>query len=143
MPMSAVKRRQAAVLGLLSCVELDGFVVAQIRSTEGAAEVLRRVAGGRLKATAHQRRGATYVLGRLGDAESAPVLIDLLRNADRKLRLSAGVALAALDLDEPSRAALIELADREDADPVEAAYLREAVAATRQRAIQTRVRTLR
>jgi hypothetical protein len=111
-------KRQAAVLSLLTSVEIDGF----------------DIAGGRAPASAYQRRNAVYVPGRLGEKAQIPALLSLLSEADRSLRLSAMVALTALDLDTGAQETLRRFAESKDTEATEAAYAQEALSTIRRRA---------
>jgi HEAT repeat protein len=138
-PRKSTQRRDT-VLALLTNLEIDGFVVAQLRSIEGSAALLTDIAAGRVKASAYQRRNAAYVLGRLGEQGAVPTLVSILRTGDRALRLSAVVALAAIDLDAEAQGALTRFAEDKGTDAVEAVYAREAVQASRHRIKGLRLR---
>lgn len=129
--MKIKDKREAIAIALLNNLEIDGFVVAQLRRIENIVEILSDVLEGRIETSAFQRQNAAYILGRLGDQTAAPVLVSTLSKDDRSLRLGALVALAAIGPDADAQRALKTFADSKDTDSVEAAYAREALAGKR------------
>ena len=124
-------KRKAAAIALLKNLEIDGFVVAQLRLIDNIVGILCDVLEDRIEASAFQKQNAAYVLGRLGEPAAAKVLASTLSKADRSLRLASLIALAAIGPDEETQTILRAFAAKQDTGSVEAAYAIEALSGKR------------
>ncbi len=124
---------KSTAIALLNNVEIDGFVVAQLRRIKNINKILCDVVGGRIKTTPFQRKNAIYVLGRLGDQKAAATLMSTLDEGERSLRLGSLIALAAIDLDKDNLKSLEKFAESEERDSIESAYAFEAITGKRRR----------
>ena len=118
------------VLHHLEAIEIDAFIIAELRRIEKVESMLINIVESKSKAKSQNVKAAIYVLGILKTREAIPTLLQVLKQESTSLQIATLRSLGDIGLDEAAKSVLINLSRDKNTEPALVAYALEALIKT-------------
>jgi HEAT repeat protein len=111
----------------LEAIEIDAFIIAELRRIEQVESLLINLVEGKSKTNRHHVKAAIYVLGILRTRDAIPTLLQVLKQDRISLQITTLQALGNIGIDEAAKSALMNISRDRDTEPALVAYALKAL----------------